>query len=52
MFGTKEEIIVKDKNISNFEGNLSVEVDTCSLSSTPTRTSKNILVRKERIIKK
>ncbi|XP_043529709.1 protein zwilch homolog isoform X1 [Frieseomelitta varia] len=44
LFGTKEEIIVKDKNISNFEGSLSVEVDTCSLSSTPTRTSKNIII--------
>ncbi|KAK9307901.1 hypothetical protein QLX08_001957 [Tetragonisca angustula] len=42
LFGTKEEIIVKDKN--NFEGSLSVEVDTCSLSSIPTRTSKNILI--------
>ena len=48
MFGTKEEIIGKDENIrSNFEGSLSVEVDICSLSSTPTRTSKNSLVRKE-----
>ncbi|XP_061929641.1 protein zwilch homolog isoform X2 [Apis cerana] len=46
LFGTKEKIINKDYNIkSNFEGSLSIEVDTCSLSLYPlTRASKNNLI--------
>ena len=44
LFGTKEEMIDKHNTIkSNFEGSLSVEIHTCSLSCTPTRTSKNNL---------
>ncbi|XP_060821588.1 protein zwilch homolog isoform X1 [Bombus pascuorum] len=45
LFGTKEEMIDKHNTIkSNFEGSLSVEIHTCSLSCTPTRTSKNNLI--------
>ncbi|XP_076238865.1 uncharacterized protein LOC143182022 [Calliopsis andreniformis] len=46
IFGIKDEMINWDENAkSNFEGSLSIEVDTCSLSVyAPTRTSKNNLV--------
>ncbi|XP_053978515.1 protein zwilch homolog [Hylaeus volcanicus] len=46
LFGTKDEMINWDKNAKiNFEGNLSIEVDTSSLSLyPPTRASKNNLV--------
>ncbi|CAK9820944.1 Protein zwilch homolog [Anthophora plagiata] len=46
LFGTREEMINWNDNIkNNFEGSLSVEVNTCSLSLyPPTRASKNNLV--------